>query len=202
MTGTSLPLRGAPLWPSATPGIHFMSPRHGTSPALEAAKTAVAEAGPAILACPHPQGGFPASGQTAADRQAHRVVVEVLTGGLTPEIPIASEEGDRRVAASRYWLVDPLDGTKEYVAGNGQYTVNVALIEDGYPVLAAVQVPVTGELYWGSAEGGAWTHRGPGSGAKSLPIEAPGAALRVLTSRSHSSPAWSTGSRCCAPRGR
>ncbi|MHB1516450.1 MAG: 3'(2'),5'-bisphosphate nucleotidase CysQ family protein [Acidiferrobacteraceae bacterium] len=153
---------------------------------LEAAKTAVLEAGAVILACPPPQGGFPANGQTAADRQAHRIITEVLSR-LASHLPIASEEGDRHVVAGRYWLVDPLDGTKEYVAGNGQYTVNVALIEGGYPVLGAVYVPAADALYWGALDLGAWVLRG--SETRPLPVEAQGGALRVLTSRSHSSPA-------------
>lgn len=153
---------------------------------LDAAKTAVEEAGSVILACPRPSDGYPASGQTPADRKAHQAITEVLSR-RAPKVPLASEEGHRHVTARRYWLVDPLDGTKEYVAGNGQYTVNVALIEDGYPVLAAVSVPVTGELYWGSLAGGAWMRQGPA--AKQLPAESQGMVLRVLTSRSHSSPA-------------
>ncbi|MHB1586398.1 MAG: 3'(2'),5'-bisphosphate nucleotidase CysQ family protein [Acidiferrobacteraceae bacterium] len=154
---------------------------------LDAAKAAVEEAGGAILACPRPSDGYPASGQTPADRQAHQAITEVLSR-LAPQVPIASEEGARHVTARRYWLVDPLDGTKEYVAGNGQYTVNVALIEDGYPVLAAVSVPVTGALFWGSADAGAWRRQG-GSAATQLPAEPQGAPPLVLTSRSHSSPA-------------
>ncbi len=167
-----------------------MHPVKGAAPEtmvlLEAAKTAVREAGAVILACPPPQGGFPANGQTAADRQAHRTITEVLSR-LAPHLPVASEEGDRHVVAGRYWLVDPLDGTKEYVAGNGQYTVNVALVEDGYPVLGAVYVPVADILYWGALNLGAWVQRD--SETRPLPVEAQGEVLHVLTSRSHSSPA-------------
>lgn len=185
--------------PEAARRIRFMSfSRSEALAALDAAKTAVEEAGSVIRTCPRPSDGYPASGQTPADRQAHQTITEVLSR-LAPHVPIASEEGARHMTVCRYWLVDPLDGTKEYVAGNGQYTVNVALIEDGYPVVAAVSVPVTGELYWGSLEGGAWMRQGPA--AKQLPAKSQDKILRVLTSRSHSSPAMEQATRVLQAEG-
>lgn len=90
---------------------------------------------------------------TAADRAAHRIIVDGLTA-LSPEIPILSEESDAlgwdiRRQWSRYFLVDPLDGTKEFINRNGEFTVNIALIDDGIPILGVVFVPVKDVLYAG-----------------------------------------------------
>lgn len=92
-----------------------------------------------------------ASPLTQADLRAHRAIVAGL-GRLTPEIPVLSEEAadigyDTRCAWSRYWLVDPLDGTKEFVKRNGDFTVNIALIDGHEAVLGVVHVPVTGVSY-------------------------------------------------------
>lgn len=97
---------------------------------------------------------------TEADLGAHRVIVEALTR-LTPEIPILSEESaaipyETRSRWSTYWLVDPLDGTREFVKRNDEFTVNIALIEDGVPTLGVVHVPVTGVTYFGARGIGAY----------------------------------------------
>lgn len=94
---------------------------------------------------------------TAADRAAHRILVAGLRA-LTPDLPIVSEEDavPRRAAAAParvYWLVDPLDGTKEFVNRTGEFTVNVALIEGAHPILGVVQAPVPGTLWMGVREG-------------------------------------------------
>ena len=83
---------------------------------------------------------------TEADHAAHHVIVEKLTS-LTPEIPVFSEESDKipyseRQTWDRYWLVDPLDGTKEFINRTGEFTVNIALIENNEPVLGVVTVPI------------------------------------------------------------
>jgi 3'(2'), 5'-bisphosphate nucleotidase len=88
---------------------------------------------------------------TAADMASHHEIVAGLER-LTPDIPILSEESAtlpyaERSRWSRYWLVDPLDGTREFIKRNGEFTVNIALIEDGVPVLGVVHVPVTGVCY-------------------------------------------------------
>lgn len=88
---------------------------------------------------------------TAADRAAHEVIVAGLAA-LAPQWPVLSEEAAsapyaQRRAWQRYWLVDPLDGTREFVKRNGEFTVNIALIDAGRPVLGVVQVPVRGEVY-------------------------------------------------------
>ena len=87
---------------------------------------------------------------TAADIAAHHVIVNGLKA-MTPEIPILSEEDppgwDVRQHWQRYWLVDPLDGTKEFIKRNGEFTVNIALIENGKAVLGVVYAPVLKEMY-------------------------------------------------------
>lgn len=100
---------------------------------------------------------------TEADRRAHRIIVDGLRT-LTPDLPIISEESepppyDERRRWPRYWLVDPLDGTKEFVERNGEFTVNIALIDGNEPVLGVVGVPALGKTYVGDrARGEAWRH--------------------------------------------
>ncbi|EPJ5823012.1 3'(2'),5'-bisphosphate nucleotidase CysQ [Pluralibacter gergoviae] len=95
---------------------------------------------------------------TAADIAAHRVIAHGLQA-LAPDIPLLSEEDpprwDVRQHWQRYWLVDPLDGTKEFIKRNGEFTVNIALIENGRPVLGVVYAPVMKVMY-SAAEGKAW----------------------------------------------
>jgi 3'(2'), 5'-bisphosphate nucleotidase len=130
-----------------------------------------------------------ASPVTAADLAAHRILVEGLEA-LTPDIPVLSEEAvedtpsNTRRAWSRLWLVDPLDGTREFVKRNGEFTVNLALIEEGEPIFGIVQLPVTGEL-WHGTRGGPACHR-DGSGERIVRSRRPAhAPLRVAASRSH-----------------
>ena len=95
---------------------------------------------------------------TAADIAAHKIIVAGLTA-LTPDIPVLSEEDppawEIRQHWQRYWLVDPLDGTKEFLKRNGEFTVNIALIDNGKPVLGVVFAPVMNVMY-SAAEGKAW----------------------------------------------
>lgn len=99
---------------------------------------------------------------TAADLAAHKVIVAGLNN-LTPDVPVLSEEDppgwEIRQHWQRYWLVDPLDGTKEFIKRNGEFTVNIALIEKGKPVLGVVYAPAIGVLY-SAAEGKAWKEEG------------------------------------------
>ena len=93
---------------------------------------------------------------TLADLNAHRVIVAALEK-LTPDVPIVSEESappafEVRARWSRYWLVDPLDGTREFVSKNGEFTVNIALIEAHRPVLGVVGVPAQNVIYTGDVE--------------------------------------------------
>ena len=130
---------------------------------------------------------------TTADRAAHRTIVDALAA-LTPSIPVLSEEAsdiDYSVRShwQRYWLVDPLDGTREFVKRNGEFTVNIALIDNQQPVLGVVYVPVTGVMYFASHGGGAFKQL---ADDKAVPIavrDFQGGPVRVVASRSHASPA-------------
>jgi 3'(2'), 5'-bisphosphate nucleotidase len=132
--------------------------RGGTASVLEGIVALVERAGEAILRIY--ESAFVVSTKdddsplTQADLAAHRVLVEGLAA-LTPDIPIVSEESapppfDVRRNWLRHWLVDPLDGTKEFVSRNGEFTVNVALIEMGRPILGVVGVPAQGRVFVGS----------------------------------------------------
>ena len=126
---------------------------------------------------------------TAADLAAHRCIVDGLAR-ITPDIPVLSEESAHEVPTAmrrqwrRLWLVDPLDGTREFVKRNGEFTVNIALIDDGVAVFGVVQAPVTGELWHGGDGLGAFRREGDRDTA--LRVRAPATApLRVAASRSH-----------------
>lgn len=129
---------------------------------------------------------------TEADRAAHRVIVEAL-GAWDATVPVVSEEGDvppfeERRGWARFWLVDPLDGTKEFLKRNGEFTVNIALVEDDEPVLGAVYAPAVDLLYLAGRGLGAWKHE-PGHPPRRLsssPRPA-GEPLVVVESRSHPS---------------
>ncbi len=130
---------------------------------------------------------------TIADRASHAHIVAALAR-LTPDIPIISEEGElptpaERSGWNRFWLVDPLDGTKEFIKQTGEFTVNIGLIEDGIPTTGVVYAPVTGLMYW-AADGTAW---------KQLAADAPtriesgsytaSAPPTLVASRDHAGPA-------------
>ena len=125
---------------------------------------------------------------TAADLASHRRIVDGLQR-LTPDIPVLSEESAElpvaeRRAWSRLWLVDPLDGTREFIKRNGEFTVNIALIEDGVAVFGVIQAPVPGVLWWGDLAHGAYRRADGGEVALATRIS-PSAPLRVAASRSH-----------------
>jgi 3'(2'), 5'-bisphosphate nucleotidase len=127
---------------------------------------------------------------TAADLAAHHVIVDGLHA-LTPDVPVLSEESSdipwsERRAWSRYWLVDPLDGTREFIKRNGEFTVNIALIDDHRPVLGVVQVPVVGDLACAWEGGGAWLSV-RGEKARHLGTRRRASPLVVAGSRSHGS---------------
>ena len=130
-----------------------------------------------------------ASPLTAADLRAHRLIVENLTT-LTPDLPVLSEESAHtpfavRAKWGRYWLVDPLDGTREFLDRNGQFTVNIALIEAHVPTLGVVHVPVTDASYQGLPGSGAW-RQDAGGGRHEIHVAARCASpVRVVGSRSH-----------------
>jgi 3'(2'),5'-bisphosphate nucleotidase len=129
---------------------------------------------------------------TAADHAAHDVIVRELAQ-WDAEIPIVSEEGEIpgpavRAGWRRFWLVDPLDGTKEFISRNGEFTVNIALIDGGVPALGVVYAPALDRLYYAGSGLGAWRRDGGGVPTRitSRP-PLPGHALRVAESRSHPS---------------
>jgi len=127
---------------------------------------------------------------TSADLAAHRLIVQSLTG-LTPDVPVLSEESAQlpwevRRQWQRYWLVDPLDGTREFIKRNGEFSVNIALVDAGLPVFGVVQAPVTGVL-WHAQRGGK-AYRRDGSNEDVISTQVPPALpLRVAASRSHRS---------------
>ena len=131
---------------------------------------------------------------TGADLAADAILRDGLTA-LESAIPYLSEEHEIpayevRRRWPRYWLVDPLDGTKEFVNRTGEFTVNVALIELGEPVLGVVAAPAAGLLYYARAGEGAWKREGddPPLRLRST-LSSPSDPLRVVESRSHPSPA-------------
>lgn len=135
---------------------------------------------------------------TEADKAAHHVIVRGLQA-LPVQFPILSEEDIESFtgtdAEGRYWLVDPLDGTKEFIKRNGEFTVNIALIENGKPVLGVVTAPVL-DIAYVAAEGlGSYKIEADGK-RKVISVAgkpSPGTAWRVMGSRSHPNPglaAW------------
>jgi 3'(2'), 5'-bisphosphate nucleotidase len=128
---------------------------------------------------------------TLADLESQRVILEGLTE-LTPDIPILSEESAQAPWAERQtwrelWVVDPLDGTREFVKRNGEFTVNIALVVQHEAVLGVVAAPAQGLLYWGAVGVGAFSHH-RGAARAPIHVSAPGSPLRVVGSRSHASP--------------
>jgi 3'(2'), 5'-bisphosphate nucleotidase len=130
-----------------------------------------------------------ASPLTAADLRSHRLIVSALAA-LTPGVPVLSEEAAlppyaERSRWARYWLVDPLDGTREFLARNGEFTVNIALIEAHAPVLGVVHVPSSDTTFRGIAGEGAWRQVGAAP-AQAVHVATRAAdPVRVVGSRSH-----------------
>lgn len=131
-----------------------------------------------------------ASPLTLADLAAHERIVAGLHG-LAPQLPVLSEESagiawSERRTWERYWLVDPLDGTKEFINRNGEFTVNIALVERGVPVLGVVFAPVYDVLYCGAVPFGAWKERaGVREAICTVPVRKDQRRLRVVASRRH-----------------
>jgi 3'(2'), 5'-bisphosphate nucleotidase len=128
---------------------------------------------------------------TEADMAAHNAIVAGLSV-LTPEIPVLSEESakipfNERSQWDRYWLVDPLDGTREFIKRNGEFTVNIALIHDHRPLLGVIVVPVSGLCYFACEGQGAFKQL-PDSKPESIEVRPfDSAHLVVAGSRSHGS---------------
>lgn len=131
---------------------------------------------------------------TQADLAAHRCIIKGLAQ-LTPEIPTLSEEGAKlpfalRSSWTRYWLIDPLDGTKEFVKRNGEFTVNIALIDHHEPVLGVVYAPVLTTTYAAARGVGAWQQRG--NQRSELKTRALADTPAFVVSRSHQTPELQT----------
>jgi 3'(2'), 5'-bisphosphate nucleotidase len=128
---------------------------------------------------------------TLADLESQRVIVEGLKA-MTPDIPILSEESAAAPWAERQhwrelWIVDPLDGTREFVKRNGEFTINIALVVEHEPLLGIVTAPAQQLIFWGMAGGGAYT-QARGEDQRRIHTVAPQRPLRVVGSRSHLSP--------------
>ncbi|MEW7995342.1 MAG: 3'(2'),5'-bisphosphate nucleotidase CysQ [gamma proteobacterium symbiont of Clathrolucina costata] len=126
---------------------------------------------------------------TAADTTANRLIVSSLEQ-LTPEIPVLSEESSEvpfytRRRWQRYWLIDPLDGTREFVKRNGEFTVNIALIERHTPILGVVHAPVLGTTYYGIQGSGAWKQEADQPARSIRVVDRCRKPIRVAGSRSH-----------------
>ncbi|AWX98987.1 3'(2'),5'-bisphosphate nucleotidase [Marinomonas primoryensis] len=129
---------------------------------------------------------------TAADLAAHKVILAGLQA-LTPDIPVLSEEGvvsfEERSEWPMLWIVDPLDGTKEFIKRNGEFSINIALVENGVSILGVVYLPTTSEGYVGVTE--SWkglpvgAFKWQGNEFESIKLRDPRDPIIVMTSRSH-----------------
>lgn len=127
---------------------------------------------------------------TTADVRAHELICAELSA-MTPEIPLLSEEAphvsvSERQQWSHFWLIDPLDGTKEFIQRNGEFTVNIALIEGTRPVLGVVHTPVQSLTHFGSRGAGAYRAVGDAPAEQISSCRYDGAQVRMVASRSHS----------------
>lgn len=133
-----------------------------------------------------------ASPVTEADRAAEAIILKWLAA-LTPDIPVVAEEeeaaGRLPDIGQRFFLVDPLDGTKEFISRNGEFTVNIALIENGIPTAGVVYAPALGRIFWGSENTGAFTGEivnGHIDNTRPIHVRpAPSEGLLAIGSRSH-----------------
>jgi 3'(2'), 5'-bisphosphate nucleotidase len=156
------------------------------------------EAGSAILEIYHHEELFNVveyksddSPLTLADKKSHEIIVQKLKDSF-PFIPVLSEEGKNipfevRREWAKFWLVDPLDGTKEFIKRNGEFTVNIALIKNEYPVQGVIHAPVSGITYFASEDRGSYKLEN----GKKIQLNGPARKERDLISvrsRSHASP--------------
>ncbi len=126
---------------------------------------------------------------TDADEKAEKVILAGLAKHA-PDIPVVAEESVAAgtipdVSAGVFFLVDPLDGTKEFISRNGEFTVNIALIEQAVPTVGVVHLPALGETYWSTGDGSSWRVK-DGGAAEQIRCKAPNSeGLTVVASRSH-----------------
>ncbi|WP_223881187.1 3'(2'),5'-bisphosphate nucleotidase CysQ [Nesterenkonia ebinurensis] len=136
---------------------------------------------------------------TVADTAAHHALTAVVREAI-PHVPVLSEESadmpwEVRRTWSRYWLIDPLDGTKEFIKKNGEFTLNVALVENGVPVFGIVHAPVLERTWVGDSERGAWRTHGTmvSTPLAVRPLPVPGSEpWKIVGSRSHGSREFET----------
>ncbi|MDX1590300.1 MAG: 3'(2'),5'-bisphosphate nucleotidase CysQ [Oleiphilaceae bacterium] len=124
---------------------------------------------------------------TEADMASHRLIVKGLKA-LSPQLPILSEEAaniswKERSQWHSFWLVDPIDGTRDFVNRSGEFTVNIALVQDGRPVAGVVTAPALGQEFWGIVGQGAWMCEG--GQIRELKVQEPPREIRVLASKNH-----------------
>ena len=128
---------------------------------------------------------------TEADKRADAIINEGLKK-VAPDVPVLSEEGrdipfDERSIWESYWLVDPLDGTKDFIKKNGEFTVNIALVEDNAPVFGVVYAPAIDLLFWGSLENGAWKKEAHNPAQAMRVADKIDETVQIASSRSHPS---------------
>lgn len=131
---------------------------------------------------------------TEADRAAEVIILAELAK-VAPGVPVVAEEavsaGDLPSVGDSFFLVDPLDGTKEFIGGGSDFTVNIALIRDARPAMGIVYTPATGTMYVGTSDGGAWTAKvedGAVTGRAPIAVRPVGATIDVVASKSHRTP--------------
>lgn len=131
--------------------------------------------------------GSPASPVTQADEAAEKLLTQAIRA-IDPHAVIVGEEasaaGIQPAATRRFWLIDPLDGTRDYVNGGEDYSVNIGLVEDGVPTLGLVLHPPSGTLWTGATGLGAWKHA-PGEARRPIHARPQAEAPHIVTSRSH-----------------
>ena len=132
-----------------------------------------------------------ASPVTEADTRAERIILDGLSK-CAPDVAVVAEESVSAgvipdLDSQRFFLVDPLDGTREFIKRNGEFTVNIALVEDGAPTAGVVHLPALDETYWTTGDGTAWRARGL-EAAERITCRRPGSRLVAVASRSHRSP--------------
>lgn len=162
------------------------------NPLLEIAKTAAKKAAVSILDI-YESGDFSVEAKsddsplTKADKASHLAIVAELE---KTNLPILSEEGrdipyEERKDWEYFWMIDPLDGTKEFIKRNGEFTVNIALIHKGRPILGVVQVPVQNKLYYSTETQGAYLETDEITKLKVNHFSTSDSKLKIVASRSH-----------------
>ncbi|WP_288901133.1 3'(2'),5'-bisphosphate nucleotidase CysQ [uncultured Sneathiella sp.] len=133
-----------------------------------------------------------ASPVTEADVEAEKIILQGLRA-LTPNIPVLAEESEAAgdvpdLSGGTFWLVDPLDGTKEFIHKRGEFTVNIALIEQGHPTMGVIHIPAKDTTYFAEGPGKVWRQDGDLKPFAIAARTAPAEGLTVVASRSHRTP--------------